>query len=210
MILSIVFYTITIIYSLMSVFYFITADSFSFSASDYFLVFLAGGTVFLILRIFVKKISEFFEFIETFTHEYTHLIFSFITFTKVYSFHSTMKSGGEIKTSRINPLIALAPYTVPLPVIIVGILFLLIKDIYYLPACFIAGAFYFQFLYIVIADLRVKNQPDLKKYGYLLSLTLILFSISFFSIIIYILLNYSPSLLIDIPVETFSRVMESL
>lgn len=210
MILSIVFYTITIIYTVMSLIFFITAEDFSFSASDYFLVFLAGGTVFLILRIFVRRMAEFSEFIETFTHEYTHLIFSFLTFTKVYSFHSTMKSGGEIKTSRINPLIALAPYTVPLPVIIIGILMFLIKDIYYLPACFIAGAFYFQFIYIVIADLRVKNQPDLKKYGYWLSLTLILFSFAFFSIIIYILLNHSPSLLIDIPVDAFSWVMESL
>ncbi len=193
MILSIIYYTITSLYALICVLYYFMFRDISINFSNEILIFAAGALFYIILRIVMKKQRDSFNFFDTFTHEYTHLVFSFMTFNKVYSFSTTMHRGGEIKTKKLNPIIVLSPYTVPIIPAVLGLITYALKEQFQYITYFIIGIFIMQFFVTSIKDSFMSNQQDLKIYGRLISYSLIILSYIFILFLIYHTLNYSIS-----------------
>ncbi len=201
MIFSIILYLLFLLYDVIIVFYFIMNKEFTFVFHMNFVYLLVGMAVYLIVRIFINKAKDFFRFLETFTHEYTHLIFSFLTFNKVYSFKSTLHSGGEIRTKKINPIIVLSPYTIPIVPLLLGLLTFIIKDQFAPFFIFFIGFFLMQFFNAVMRDIMTTKQPDLKIYGKPLSLMIIFVCLT--AIILFTLITVNFTITKNIEVIMF-------
>ena len=198
MIFSIILYLLFLLYNVITIFYLIVNKEFTFVFHMNFVYLLIGMAVYLIMSVFIRKTKDFFRFLETFTHEYTHLIFSFLTFNKVYSFKSTLHSGGEIRTKKINPIIVLSPYTIPIVPLLLGLLTFIIKDQFTPFFIFFIGFFLMQFFNAVIKDIMTARQPDLKIYGKPLSLMIIFICLIAIILFTLITVNFMITKNIDI------------
>jgi len=54
------------------------------------------------------------EFLDTLEHELTHALAGYLTFAPPVSLTATLRKGGEVQLTRTNPVVALAPYFLPL------------------------------------------------------------------------------------------------
>ncbi len=204
MIFSILIYSIFFIYDVMG-FSYIFNNNFNFVFNIPFIIFISGFIFYYLIRVFFKKIKDTLIFLEVFQHEMTHMIFTFITFHKVYSFTSNIHSGGNIRASKLNPIIVLSPYTIPLYSIFLIIMMFLIKEIYYSFFYFLIGVSFSQYFYATINDLFFTNQPDFRVYSKFLSYIIIIISIIFYILYSYLVLNYSLKIFVNIPVYFWSK-----
>ncbi|MEO0233651.1 MAG: hypothetical protein ABIN39_05225 [candidate division WOR-3 bacterium] len=202
MILSIFVYSTIFFYSFCyGVFIFANKDfSFYFVTGHY--NFIVGFLLYLIIRFFFKPLKENISFFETFQHELTHMFFAFITFKNIYSFKASSKSGGLIKTEKINPIVALSPYTIPLFSSFFIILTFFIKERYLNFLFFFSGFFFSQFVSATLKDILFVKQPDLERYP-VISYLIILVSIFFFIFFFYLFIIYGINLFIIVPKSTF-------
>jgi hypothetical protein len=109
-------------------------------------------------------------------HELSHVLFAWLSGVRVKHF-SMSRSGGYVRTERVNILIALAPYTLPLYTI------LLIAVYKFLTLFFSLSSFRFVFYFLfgltlafhLLATVHYIQiyQPDLARYGYFASLVFI-------------------------------------
>lgn len=198
MILSICIYSIFSLYAAACIAYYAVNGINEISMSNNLLILMAGSFTYIVLRMITVKARDFFSFIDTFTHEYTHLIFSFITFSKVYSFSSTLRRGGEIKTKKLNPIIVLSPYTVPILLIMTGLLALIIKEQFLFAVIYIGGLFAAHFFHTSIKDAFFSKQPDMKIYGKYRSLMIIV--ISYIAILMFLFHTVNYSLLYNLQI----------
>ena len=206
MILSILIYLFIVLYTFAGIFYLILNKAFAYSVNLSFILFLIGFFLYYFFRTFIKKIRDFLLFLEVFQHELTHTIFTFLTFNKVYSFHSTIKSGGNIKTNRINPIIVLSPYTIPLYTIIFLILFIIVKPMYYNALAIFVGLSFAQYIYTTLNDLFFTRQTDLHVYNAFFSYMLVLICLIFYILYLYLGFNHSLSIFIDIPQFFYNQI----
>lgn len=136
--------------------------------------FMAGAVSYLIIHTILFKPN----FIYIFGHEMTHALATFISFGKVKSF-KVGKKGGEVKGTKSNVFISLAPYFFPTYTLIIMLIW------------FIAGKFWnvsdwiygfsfavgltLAFHFVMTVEFLKTKQPDLIKSGYLFSIVLIYF-----------------------------------
>jgi len=133
------------------------------------MVFSILGFLFFIMLYFLLGTPVKSYIIE---HELTHIIFTLISGIRVKKI--SLKGNAYVKTEKVNLLIALSPYSLPLYTII-------ILSIYKFLALFyrsnvLSIIFYFfasaslSFHIIVTVHYLSLDQPDLKRYGYFSSL----------------------------------------
>lgn len=198
MILSVLYYSIQVLMLIFAGLYIYMTRAFSISTE--LLLFLIGACVFLIARLFIRKLRDILLFAETFQHEFTHMFFAYLTFVRVYDFSSSLRRGGHIKTDRVNMILTLSPYTVPLLPIIIGAAGFIVKAVYVRPLILIAGFAMMQYLFALLKDLFSSTQPDVKVYGKMLSYMLIAVCLINTIVYSYYILNDSFSIVFRIPV----------
>lgn len=134
--------------------------------------FIIGAVTYLIVHTVLFKPN----FIYIFGHEMTHAIATFISFGKVKSF-KVSKKGGEVKTTKSNFFISLAPYFFPTYTLIIILAwfiagkFMDVNGLIY--PFFFAVGFTLVFHFVMTVEFLKVKQPDLIKSGYLFSIALI-------------------------------------
>lgn len=134
--------------------------------------FLLGAAVYLVVHLVLFKPN----FLYIFGHELTHAFATFISFGKVKSF-KVSKKGGEVKTTKANIFINLAPYFFPTYTILLSLAWVIarkfwqVDDLIY-GFLFLLG-FSLMFHFVMTVEFLKTKQPDLIKSGYLFSLALI-------------------------------------
>ena len=134
--------------------------------------FIAGFAAFvLIFAVFQKPIRTY-----VFGHELTHALWILLFKGEVTAF-SASKKGGKVEGTKSNFFIALSPYFFPVyTLILIGIYFL--GKLFAEPQRF-TGTFVFligftwAFHAILTVSVLLKGQQDVKRHGYLFSLTVI-------------------------------------
>lgn len=141
-----------------------------------FFVYVGLGSVcyfgfLLLLRVFHRSIG----FAHTFCHELNHAVFNVLFLNRIRSFNAHAEEGGDVEFyGRANPLICLAPYSVPLFALIA-----LSVKLFALPSAYpviegFVGFFVFFHLHSFFKEAR-PYQTDLQRYGVLFSYAVILF-----------------------------------
>ncbi len=134
--------------------------------------FILGTVIYLIIHIVLLKPNAAYIF----GHELTHAIATFISCGKVKSF-KVSKKGGEVKATKSNIFISLAPYFFPTYALIIMLLWLIASkfwDIKGLICGFLfALGLTLTFHFVMTVEFLKTKQPDLIKSGYLFSLALI-------------------------------------
>lgn len=134
--------------------------------------FIWGVAVYLLVHIVLFKPN----FLYIFGHELTHAFATFLSFGKVKSF-KVSKKGGEVKTTKANIFINLAPYFFPTYAILLSLAWVIarkfwqVDDLIY-GFLFLLG-FSLMFHFVMTVEFLKTKQPDLIKSGYLFSLALI-------------------------------------
>jgi hypothetical protein len=109
-------------------------------------------------------------------HELSHVLFALLSGIRVRRV-SIKSSNAYVKTDRINMLIALAPYALPLYTVILVALHRLLR--YVAESAVLESLFYFlygttlSFHFIATIHYIQLEQPDLRRYGYFTSLVFI-------------------------------------
>ncbi len=134
--------------------------------------FLAGlGAFLLIFAIFQHPIKSY-----VFGHELTHAFWILLFRGEVTGF-SASAEGGKVEGTKGNFFIALSPYFFPVyTVLLIGLYFL--GKLFWEPQQFTAAfvfliGFTWAFHVILTASVLIKGQAEVKKNGYLFSLTII-------------------------------------
>lgn len=129
--------------------------------------FLAGLLVCAIIYFMGHRLP----FLQVFGHEMTHALWSLIFRGRVRSFYAS-KYGGQVKVTKSNFLVSLAPYFFPLYTIAVVILSFFIDKRYQLAVFFLIGFTLAHHILSTIDSLKIR-QSDITKTGLLFSMSLI-------------------------------------
>ena len=132
--------------------------------------FLAGIISYLLLHILLYRPV----FMHVMAHEFTHAVWTLIFGGKVSEFHVT-GNGGNVKVSRTNFLITLAPYFFPLYTAVVLLQCLIIKKEFYDYAVFLVG-FTLSFHIILTVHSIMQKQSDFNESGALFSYSFVVFA----------------------------------
>ena len=109
-------------------------------------------------------------------HELSHVVFALLSGVRVRSV-SVKSNNAYVRTDRINILIALAPYSLPLYTVILVALYRLLN--YVTTSTVLAVLFYLffgitlSFHFVATIHYIQVEQPDLRRYGYFASLVFI-------------------------------------
>jgi hypothetical protein len=155
-------------------------ETYVMAAKEYFLVVIPVAATYLL---FLRRRLDFFE---NLTHEFTHMLFSMLTFKKVSGLYVSATSGIiYTEGSQKSILVALSPYFFPLITITLVVLFTLINVEY---SYQIIVASYALFAIVTIKHL-IKNHHEVGDIG--LPGWLILFILNFW--ISYFILSWCSS-----------------
>ncbi len=109
------------------------------------------------------------EFLDTLEHELTHAVAGYLTFAPPVSLKATLRRGGEVELRRSNPVVALAPYFLPLYTSILALLTLVMNPALQtygrLAVAFLLGSF----AYRLARELHL-GQTDFREFGIVFSL----------------------------------------
>ncbi len=134
--------------------------------------FLLGAAAYLVVHIILFKPN----FLYIFGHELTHAFATFISFGKVKSF-KVSKKGGEVKTTKVNIFINLAPYFFPTYTLLLSLAWVIAKKFWRIDDLIYGFLFTLGFTlvfhFVMTVEFLKTKQPDLIKSGYLFSLALI-------------------------------------
>lgn len=134
-----------------------------------------GAAIYIAVVILFRIIGRSVDFAQTFCHELNHTVFNILFLNRIRSFSASADSGGEVEyTGRGNPLICLAPYSVPLFALIALLIKLFAKESAFPVIDGCIGFFLLFHLHSVLMEARLR-QTDLKVYGYVFSYAMILF-----------------------------------
>ena len=134
--------------------------------------FILGAVVYLIVHTVLFKPN----IVYIFGHELTHALAMFVSAGKVKSF-KVSKKGGEVKGTKANLFISLAPYFFPTYTLIITLLWYIakqfrdIKD--FISVFLFAVGLTLTFHFVMTVEFLKTKQPDLVKSGYLFSIVLI-------------------------------------
>ena len=109
-------------------------------------------------------------------HELSHIIFALLSGVKVKQV-VIKKNEGYVRTEKVNLVIALAPYSLPLYTLVSFVLYRTVA--FFFRSAVISSIFYsimgltLSFHFIATVHYLRLDQPDLKRYGYFPSLILI-------------------------------------
>ena len=134
--------------------------------------FLLGIIVYLIIHTVLFKPNVVYIF----GHELTHALAMFISAGKVKSF-KVSKKGGEVKGTKSNIFISLAPYFFPTYTLIVILLWYVGRQFWdirdYLGVFLFSVGLTLTFHFVMTVEFLKTKQPDLIKSGYMFSIVLI-------------------------------------
>jgi len=134
--------------------------------------FILGAVIYLIINtVFFKP-----NVVYIFGHELTHAIAMFISAGKVKSF-KVSKKGGEVKGTKSNIFISLAPYFFPTYTLIIMLIWHIARQIWnirdYIAIFLFSVGLTLTFHFVMTVEFLKTKQPDLIKSGYLFSIVLI-------------------------------------
>jgi len=134
--------------------------------------FLLGAVIYLIIHTVLFKPNVVYIF----GHELTHALAMFLSAGKVKSF-KVSKKGGEVKGTKSNLFINLAPYFFPTYTLIAILLWHIAKQFWdirdYISVFLFAVGLTLTFHFVMTVEFLKTKQPDLVKSGYLFSIVLI-------------------------------------
>lgn len=153
-------------------------------------LFIGFGIYSIVIFILRKYFFRSLNWLRTFTHELTHVIFIYLSGHKVEGFQATRLNGGSVHfTGKSNVFIALSPYFFPIYPLLFLLLGVLIKVEYLHYIEILVGLTYAFQLHSFYLDCRV-NQTDFEPYGKGLSLPLIMLAnIYFVTVITYLIVG---------------------
>jgi hypothetical protein len=137
-------------------------------------MFLWGFGVFLLIFVvFQKPIRTY-----VFGHELTHALWILLFRGDVTAFSASAK-GGKVEGTKANFFIALSPYFFPLYTLLLIAVYYAARLFWnveeYIPVFVLLIGFTWAFHVMLTISVLIKGQPDIKKNGYLFSLTIIYF-----------------------------------
>lgn len=136
--------------------------------------FILGAIVYLVIHTVLFKPNVVYVF----GHELTHALAMFISAGKVKSF-KVGKKGGEVKGTKSNLFISLAPYFFPTYTLIVILLWIFAKQFWdvkdFISVFLFVVGLTLTFHFVMTVEFLKTKQPDLIKSGYLFSIVLIYF-----------------------------------
>ena len=136
--------------------------------------FILGAIVYLVIHTVLFKPNVVYIF----GHELTHALAMFISAGKVKSFKGG-KKGGEVKGTKSNLFISLAPYFFPTYTLIIILLWIFAKQFWdvrdFISVFLFAVGLTLTFHFVMTVEFLKTKQPDLIKSGYLFSIALIYF-----------------------------------
>jgi len=136
--------------------------------------FILGAIVYLVIHTVLFKPNVVYIF----GHELTHALAMFISAGKVKSF-KVGKKGGEVKGTKSNLFISLAPYFFPTYTLIIILLWIFAKQFWdvrdFISVFLFAVGLTLTFHFVMTVEFLKTKQPDLIKSGYLFSIALIYF-----------------------------------
>ena len=159
-----------------------------------------GPVLFFIFGIVLGVIVRYFfrgsHLWNTFWHEMTHAFWAKIFRAKIGTIMISKERGGYIShrgtLSGALPLVALAPYFFPMVPLLIVLVKLFLKPVYYQPIAFIIGFFLFIFYSDLVVTLRTP-QPDIEKTGAIVSFFIIsMLNLFFLSIILISVTDQKP------------------
>jgi hypothetical protein len=142
-----------------------------------FIFFLAGVLIYVIIHLFVIR----FTWLHVLAHELTHALFSLLSGGKVLKIKVSSK-GGYVRVSHSNLLVTLAPYFFPFYLAIFLAIWFIIKHFYgevikeYNNYIILFFGFLLGFHLLFTIESLHTQQPDLKVFGIIFSLALIIFA----------------------------------
>ncbi len=159
-----------------------------------------GFTSYFILWVIIlRKKEAFWSIVE---HELTHALVGFMFRKRVQALNARRNSGGSVRIEGGNLLIALAPYFLPLPAVLVA-LFLPILKAQFLPYLNTAvGFLYGSHMFPLFKEFHF-DQPDIRNSGIILATILTITGNIFFLGIILATLNGNLSDLKAFLLQTF-------
>ena len=152
-----------------------------------FSYFFSGFIVYIALRLLfsLKKSKSFFVFIEYFTHELCHAIFTWLMLGRVEHFITAIGGGSQVRTNRPNFIVKLSPYFFPLwSILFLGLIYIIQKEyVNYLIT--VVGFFYGLHFFMFLTQFRF-GQKDIYFNGILFStIFIIIMKLFFISFLIY-------------------------
>lgn len=133
-----------------------------------------GAAIYIAVLIIFRIIGRSVDFAQTFCHELNHTVFNILFLNRIRSFSASADEGGEVEyMGHGNPLICLAPYSVPLFALIALLVKLFAKESAFPVINGCIGFFLLFHLHSVFMEARLR-QTDLKVYGYVFSYAMIL------------------------------------
>ena len=134
--------------------------------------FLLGIIVYLIIHTVLFKPNIAYIF----SHELTHALAMFLSAGKVKSF-KVSKKGGEVKGTKANLFISLAPYFFPTYTLVIILIWHIAGQIWdikdFIGVFLFAVGLTLTFHFVMTVEFLKTKQPDLVKSGYLFSIVLI-------------------------------------
>lgn len=134
--------------------------------------FILGAIVYLVIHTALFKPNVVYIF----GHELTHALAMFVSAGKVKSF-KVGKKGGEVKGTKANLFISLAPYFFPTYTLIAILIWYITKQFWnirdFIGVFLFAVGLTLTFHFVMTVEFLKTKQPDLIKSGYLFSIVLI-------------------------------------
>ena len=145
--------------------------------NDSFFFFLMGFGLYAVLWIFfLHRRDAFWSILE---HEITHAVIAFMFRKQVRSLNARRARGGSVHLDGGNLIIALAPYFLPLPALVLAFLMPLVQHSYIQYFALALGFLYGFHFFPLLKELHF-SQPDIRNSGILFSFISILAGNMFF------------------------------
>ena len=134
---------------------------------------LGGGFLFFLILFFLFGPPVKSYILE---HELSHVLFALLSGVRVKEV-VIRKNEGYVRTQKINLVIALAPYSLPLYTLVVFLLYRVVtvfyRSVVIVSICYFLMGLTLSFHLVATVHYLQLDQPDLKRYGYFPSIILI-------------------------------------
>ena len=183
--------------------------AFAWDQHDQYIPFLMGAAGYaLLLGIRNKNFQHNLSWFQTFSHELTHVLFSLLTFNKIYGFNATSHSGGHISYSgKSNMLIVLSPYCIPIFTLFALLLRAIVNTNHVEWLAAVIGFTYCFHLQTFAKQTR-HYQTDLKKYGLFPSYGFIILMNLFFGSVILFSVQYGLAAFKEVFIRVFDNLQD--
>lgn len=132
--------------------------------------FIGGAVTYVVIHLLFYKPT----FLYVFGHEAVHAGVSWIFGGKIKGFKAS-KEGGSVSTDKVNAVVELSPYFIPIYAIVVTLIYFLIASSYRINGSIFVFLIGFTLAFHLISTMEVMKtrQPDFLKSGYFFSIVLV-------------------------------------